>query len=290
MINIPMRTLPPFDRETILSINQKCVQGARSSRDFISASCLSSDRAAAPAPGVSGGSIPHVPRSSGSAARPVPRPSGGSVSSASRSSGSMVRPAVSSVPRFSGSAVPQLLRPARKGQKVSLETSRRVSSVQARLGWTAVNPECDVDVSAFLLNNTGKVIGDSWFVFYGQDVSPDGSTRFSVEQGAVRESITIDFRKLSPAVSRIVFVLTINEALEKHLNFSMLRDAYIQIVDSSDGTELVSFMMTEYYSNVTSMMIGEVYQHNGMWKFNAIGNGVARDLAGLCELYGVQVV
>ncbi len=147
-----------------------------------------------------------------------------------------------------------------------------------------------MDVSAFLLNNTGKVIGDSWFVFYGQDVSPDGSTRFSVEQGAVRESITIDFRKLSPAVSRIVFVLTINEALEKHLNFSMLRDAYIQIVDSSDGTELVSFMMTEYYSNVTSMMIGEVYQHNGMWKFNAIGNGVARDLAGLCELYGVQVV
>lgn len=48
--------------------------------------------------------------------------------------------------------------------------------------------------------------------------------------------------------------------------------------------------MDEYYSNVTSMMIGEVYRHNGIWKFNAIGNGVTRDLAGLCELYGVQVI
>ncbi len=47
--------------------------------------------------------------------------------------------------------------------------------------------------------------------------------------------------------------------------------------------------MDEYYSNVISMMIGEVYLHNGNWKFNAIGNGVAKDLEGLCGLYGVQV-
>ena len=46
--------------------------------------------------------------------------------------------------------------------------------------------------------------------------------------------------------------------------------------------------MDEYYSNVTSMMIGEIYLYHGTWKFNAVGNGVARDLAGLCELYGVQ--
>lgn len=38
------------------------------------------------------------------------------------------------------------------------------------------------------------------------------------------------------------------------------------------------------------MMIGEIYKHNNIWKFNAIGNGVAKDLAGLCALYGVQVI
>ena len=35
-------------------------------------------------------------------------------------------------------------------------------------------------------------------------------------------------------------------------------------------------------------MLGEIYLHNDNWKFNANGNGVAKDLAGLCELYGVQ--
>lgn len=69
----------------------------------------------------------------------------------------------------------------------------------------------------------------------------------------------------------------------------MLKDAYIRIMDQS-GKELVSFLMTEYYNNVISMMIGELYLHNDAWKFNAIGNGVAKDLAGLCELYGVQVL
>ena len=37
------------------------------------------------------------------------------------------------------------------------------------------------------------------------------------------------------------------------------------------------------------MMIGELYSYKGDWKFNAIGDGVSRDLKGLCEMYGVNV-
>ena len=70
----------------------------------------------------------------------------------------------------------------------------------------------------------------------------------------------------------------------------MLKDAYIRIIDQASNQELASFQMDEYYSNVTSMMIGELYKHNQIWKFHAVGNGVARDLAGLCELYGVAVI
>lgn len=70
----------------------------------------------------------------------------------------------------------------------------------------------------------------------------------------------------------------------------MLKDAYVRIIDQASSQELASFQMDEYYSNVTSMMIGEIYKHNNIWKFNAIGNGVAKDLAGLCALYGVQVI
>lgn len=184
--------------------------------------------------------------------------------------------------------VPALTNKVQKGQKTLLATGTP-DAVDACFGWNVTDARCDVDVSAFLLGANGKVIGDSWFVFYGQTTSPDQSTRFVEGGSADREMIQIDLRRLNPQVKKIVFVLTINDALTNRLHFGMLKDAYVRIMDKS-SKELVSFMMTEYYNNVISMMIGEIYLHNGAWKFNAVGNGVAKDLAGLCELYGVQVV
>ena len=184
--------------------------------------------------------------------------------------------------------IPALMNKVQKGQKIMLATGAP-DAVDACFGWNVTDARCDVDVSAFLLGADGKVIGDSWFVFYGQTLSPDQSTKFVDGVSTDREMIQINFRQLNTQVQKIVFVLTINDALKNRLHFGMLKDAYVRIIDKS-GSELVSFMMTEYYNNVISMMIGELYQHNGAWKFNAIGNGVAKDLAGLCELYGVQVV
>lgn len=250
MVQIPMVSNGPVTKQTVLSINQICVQGPKSSRNITS---------------INGG-ISRNPSSS----------------PAAHTTGHTALPAQK--------PAPALLCPIRKGQKVPLETQGRLTGINACLGWNTSNADCDVDVSAFLLSSFGKVLGDTWFVFYGQTKSPDNSTIFTLDQGADREIISIDFTKLNTEVQKIVFVLTINEALEKNLNFSMLRDAYIRIMDRTSHKEIVSFKMEEYYSNVTSMMIGEIYRHNDQWKFNAIGNGVARDLAGLCEFYGVQVI
>lgn len=250
MLNVPENLSGAVNRQTVLTINTKKVMEPLSSHSIGSINNMSCRNS------------PHT--------RSAPVTASSSVrATAPSADSSSVRTTAQSAAR----TVPILKNPARKGQKVSLETNARITGIRAYLGWDITNPECDVDVSAFLLNNTGKVIGDSWFVFYGQETSPDGSTAFGAGQEENHEIISVDFNRLNPAVSRIVFVLTINEALEKHLNFSMLRDAYIKITDTSD-TELVSFKMDEYYSNVTSMMIGEVYRHNGIWKFNAIGNGV----------------
>ncbi len=188
--------------------------------------------------------------------------------------------------------VPTLNKRMAKGEKCSLETSGNLTGIKACFGWNTKDTRCDVDVSAFLLDHTGKVLGDSWFVFYGQTESPDHSTKLTINGpgAADLEVIDVDLTKLNPQVRRIVFVLTINEAFDKGLNFGMMKDAYVRILDSSGNNELAGFMMTDYYTNVISMMIGEIYIHNGTWKFNAIGNGVAKDLAGLCEFYGVQVI
>ena len=184
--------------------------------------------------------------------------------------------------------LPSLTKRVSKGQKVPLNLSSK--KIKVNFGWNVKNSACDVDVSAFLLSGSGKVVGDDYFVFYGQESSPEKSVLFkNVETANVLEVFDIDTAVLNPAVAKIVFVMTINDALENSLNFSMLKDAYIQIADPLNNTELASFLVEEYYNNINSMMMGEIYLHNGAWKFNAIGNGVNKDLAGLCEFYGVAV-
>ncbi len=187
-------------------------------------------------------------------------------------------------------AIPILTKKIQKGQKIALDPSRQVRKIQVCLGWNVTNPQCDLDVSAFILGANGKVLGDDWFVFYGQEDSPDRSVHFSLSNHTDREYISVDFGRLNPAAAKIVFVLTINEAFTHKLNFSMVKDAYIRILNAENHQELVSFQMTDYYPNVISLMIGEIYLYHGTWKCNAIGNGVARDLEGLCQLYGVQTV
>lgn len=182
----------------------------------------------------------------------------------------------------------------KKGQKVNLAQNGEVlSNIQVCLGWDVNNQACDLDASAFMLGANGRVLGDDWFVFYGQTVSPDGSIQHSGDSNGEGfgddEIISINLQGVNPNCKKIVFVVTIDEALAKGLNFSMVSNAYVRVVNKTNNQELVRFTLTDYYANVTSMVVGEVYNHNGTWKFNAVGDGVARDLAGLCEMYGVTV-
>ena len=269
MVNIPTKIEQPLTKETVLSINQRRIQGALDRQNIGN---LNNNNVMNPSSQhrnntpTNQGRAGHTPGNPPTP-QPVPQPS----------------------PRVPAAMpVPRLINEARKGQKVQLAAAGSLRRIRASMGWNVINPNCDVDVSAFLLRN-GRVLGDDWFVFYGQETSPDGSTVFSSNSSSDRESISIDFTKLNTSVDRIVFILTINEATEKRLNFSMIKDAYIRIIDTSSNRELVSFKIDEYYSNVISMTIGEVYLHNGNWKFNAVGNGVGKDLAGLCQQYGVQV-
>lgn len=187
--------------------------------------------------------------------------------------------------------IPELQNLLHKGQKAPLSPGNsNIRRLKVCFGWNVTDGRCDIDASAFLTGTGGKVPGDEWFVFYGQEQSPDGSVRFAIDQShRDREIISVDLTKLDSRIQKIIFVMTINEAYEKNLNFSMIKDAYIRIIDAENNRILLSYRMEELYANVTSMTIGELYLHNGQWKFNPVGNGVKQDLAGQCAIYGVAI-
>lgn len=174
----------------------------------------------------------------------------------------------------------------KKGQKITVADSR---NIKIALGWDILDSRCELDASAFMLGGNNRVISDDWFIFYGQDTSPDGSVKYSTVQSGDDAVIDINLTRVNPAVQKIVFSVTIYEAVAKRLNFGMTENVYARIIDSNNR-ETARFQLDECYSNVTAMVLGELYRYNGSWKFNAVGSGVARDLAGFCAMYGVNII
>ena len=185
-----------------------------------------------------------------------------------------------------------------KGQKVSLsKMSSNLDLIEVGLGWdTATNSAIpyDLDAEAFMLGENGKVIGDDWFIFYNQPMSPDGSCKHSGDNKdgsgvGDDEVIQLQLSRVNPQVAKIAFVISINEAQARGHNFGGVQNAYVRVVDKGTGKELIKFNLTDYFKEVTSMTVGELYLKGGEWRFNAVGQGLNTDLAGLCNFYGVNI-
>lgn len=202
-------------------------------------------------------------------------------------------PAFSNTPRPNGGGVVLA-----KGQKVSLsKMSSNLDLIEVGLGWdTATNSAIpyDLDAEAFMLGENGKVIGDDWFIFYNQPMSPDGSCKHSGDNKdgsgvGDDEVIQLQLSRVNPQVAKIAFVISINEAQARGHNFGGVQNAYVRVVDKGTGKELIKFNLTDYFKEVTSMTVGELYLKGGEWRFNAVGQGLNTDLAGLCGFYGVNL-
>ena len=185
----------------------------------------------------------------------------------------------------------------KKGEKYSL-TKNNPSSTNLRvgIGWDFSSAvDYDIDIEAFILNEREVVPDDSWIVFYGQLKSPDnavihrGDSSNGANFGADCEQIDVNLSLIDKEISKIAFVVTINEAKLHGYNFSGIKNAHIRISDVKTGKEIVRYQLTDYYKEVVSMVVGELYLRNGEWRFNPVGMGTGDDLEGLCNRYGIEV-
>ena len=184
-----------------------------------------------------------------------------------------------------------------KGGNVSLsKTDPGLKKVLIGLGWEARSTDgvdFDLDASAFLLTETGKVRGDSDFIFYNNLRSVDGSVEHTGDNrtGAGSgddEALKIDLDKVPAEVSKVVFTVTIHDADARKQNFGMISDAFIRVVNDDSGVEVARFDLTEDASTETAMVFGEIYRHNSEWKFRAVAQGYAGGLKAMCDQYGIN--
>ena len=88
------------------------------------------------------------------------------------------------------------------------------------------------------------------------------------------EQIYVNLKTMPSNIHRLVFVVNIYDANIKKQHFGMVKNAFIRLVDTDKKTEICRFNLSDNYDGMTGLVVGEIYRHNGQWKFNAIGRSV----------------
>ena len=186
-----------------------------------------------------------------------------------------------------------------KGQKVDLTKGNPgLKKLMVGLGWDVnafdSGADFDLDAAAFMLGDNGRCPTEKESIFYGNLTHPSESIKhmgdnLTGEGEGDDEQIFVDLTKIPANVSKVAFTVTIYEAESRGQNFGQVSNSFIRIVDESTGQELIHYDLGEDFSIETAVVVGELYKHNGEWKFNAIGSGFQGGLEALCGHYGIEV-
>lgn len=187
-----------------------------------------------------------------------------------------------------------------KGQKVDLTKGNAgLKRIVVGLGWDAIEskggflgfgkskPNIDCDASAFLCGANGKLTNQKDVIYFGNLQHSNGCVQhlgdnLTGDGDGDDEQIVVDLQNTPSTYEKIVFVVNIYESAERKQHFGMIRNAFIRLVDANTKKELCRYNLSDSYDGMTAMIFGEIYRHNGEWKFNALGQGTQD--AGLGQL------
>lgn len=161
-------------------------------------------------------------------------------------------------------------------------------------GWKVIasrGPQAEPVAAAVLCSDDGKALSNEHMVFFNQLLSPDASTTHGQEimGGEDQEQIDIQLGGVPEEVKKICFFAYVDPEVRGNDTFSSVRDVYIRVANERNN-ELVRFEIDPHtLSSVNALLFGELYRHNGGWKFRALGQGYTRGLSALARDLGIEL-
>jgi tellurium resistance protein TerD len=167
-----------------------------------------------------------------------------------------------------------------------------LSGVVLGMSWNAGAERALADnlvFAALLCGTNGRVRSGDDFVFFNQLSSPEQSvTERDEALGEDAEQIEIDLATVPTEIDRIVAVLYVNEGPAQRRTLSQLRSCVIRVLNRDGNRELVrSEDLAATFDTETAVALGEIYRHDGGWKFKVLGQGYSKGFDGIADDYGI---
>lgn len=184
-----------------------------------------------------------------------------------------------------------------KGEKVNLGKAvadagmtGELSKVRIALGWDVRQgdgPDVDLDAVIIACNGAGKAVSEDWRIFFNNKTSPasaivHGGDNLTGAGDGDDETVVADLAALPAEVESLEIYVTLFEAATRgNLNFGLVNNAFVRILDDASGTELCRFDLSEDAGANTSLHFAKVYRNEGTWAFKALGQGQKVELDGV---------
>jgi tellurium resistance protein TerD len=165
-----------------------------------------------------------------------------------------------------------------------------LNKLSIHLGWEISNSSKTIELNSccLLATSTGKIRSETDFIYYNNPSSSCEAVKHLGEDTSLKDNeiIEIDFTKLSPEITKIVFSVIIYEGESRKQTFQNIPFVWLRVLDTQ--TEIATFLYTNRGLE-TVLILGEIYLHKNEWKFRALGQGFAAGLVALLNSYGVEV-
>jgi tellurium resistance protein TerD len=149
----------------------------------------------------------------------------------------------------------------------------------------------NLTMATILCGTDGRALSDQHFVFFNQLTSPDLSVQQLTDAlGGDQEQIEIDLNSVPEQVDRIVVFVYVNDGPAQKRALGQLRSCVVRVLNLDGNAELVrSEELAAGLQAETALALGEVYRHNGEWKFKVLGQGYSKGIAGIASDYGLTL-
>lgn len=141
----------------------------------------------------------------------------------------------------------------------------------------------DMDACVFLLDHNGQTREDSDFVFYNTPETLDGAVKHHGDSktGAGEgddEIVSIDLSGIPFDIVTLEFVISIYKAAERDHDFSMVKNAYIRIVNAENAYEMARYNLDdifreniqEYNKKEPAVLVARLEREGPKWHFRPV--------------------
>lgn len=145
--------------------------------------------------------------------------------------------------------------------------------------------EFDISTAVFLTDNSGSITSYEDFLYKDNKSHSSGCVRINDRE----DKVYITISKIPQKIRKIFFAISLSEKGDILRFYDRFDYISMRIIDLDREDVMYTYIPNEKTGQNTEIIFGEMYRHNGEWKFNSNTEYTEGGLLNLGKMFGLGI-